>query len=167
MNKTGFISTAYDKVKRLVIKVRRLGLNDIQTGFQILPWGYDSNPVQLPGDMLIPIFSQTGVKGKNVIVGYIMRNQLTEPGEVRIFQVFEDGIGTSIWLRNNFIELGADTNHVAMYDPIETAMAQYTADINAELIKIQAAISALGGAYAIDPITLDLSAARSTKAKTG
>lgn len=161
MNITKLISTVKDNLTRLIVKVRRLGLSDVQTGYQLAPWGYDSNPVT--DKKYVPVFAKTGVKGETVIVGYIQQGMLTDPGEVRLFQIFEGELGTQLWLRNNKIELGGTTDAPVMHDALDLALQAEASAINTELAKISAAIGALGGAYAVAPISLDISAAKSTK----
>lgn len=165
MNITKLISTAHDSLNRLIVKVRRLGVNDVQTAYQLAPFGYDSNPVE--SKKYVPVYGKTGVKGETVIIGYIQQGMESQPGQVRIFQVTGEGVvGTELWLRNNFIELGGTANAGVMYEPLDLALQTQVNLINAELVKIAAAINVIApGAYVPVPIVLDTSLARSTKTK--
>lgn len=166
MNITKLISTTFDSLNRLIVKVRRLGLADVQTGYQVAPFGYDSNPVT--DKKYVPIYGKTGVKGESVIIGYVQQGMEAQPGQVRIYQITGEGtLGAEIWLRNDAIEVGGNSNAIAMYEPLDLALQGQVLDINLELGKIATAINAIvPGAYVPTPIVLDTSAARSTKSKT-
>lgn len=59
-----------------------------------------------------------------------------------------------------------DGDNLVKYVPLSTALGNYNTAVNGELTKIQAAISALGGAYALQPLTLDVSGAKVDNLKT-
>src|SRR5687767_2696330 len=92
------ISTELDKVNRRVAKFLRYGKNDTQTALQAGPYGVDSNPIR---DM-IAVYAPTSEKGDTVVIGYINKNQLAEPGEYRIFSTNVDGqVQASVHLKAN------------------------------------------------------------------
>lgn len=122
------ISTAFDAIKRRIIKVRVLGKDDIQTCFESSPFGVDSNPFK----DLQAVYAKTGDKGKTVIIGYIHKNQLAAVGETRLFSSDSaGGLKFWVWLKNDgTLELGGNTKHVANFEGLQTAFNELKTDFN-------------------------------------
>src|SRR5688572_1357771 len=92
------ISTELDRFNRRLAKFLRYGKNDTQTALQVGPFGVDANPIK---DM-IAVYAPTGEKGETVVIGYINKNQLAEPGEHRIFSTNASGaVQASVYLKTN------------------------------------------------------------------
>ena len=129
MQLTRVISTQLDNLNRRLIKVLRFGRSDVQTPFQALPHGIDSNPVK---DWLA-VYSETTEKGKPVIIGYINPDQLAEVGGTRIYSTDSDGaVQFAIYLRaDGTCEVGGDTDNMVRYSELETAFNTLRADLNA------------------------------------
>lgn len=163
MQITTIISTAYDSTKRLLVKVRRFGKSDIQTPFQANPFGVDSNPIK----GMKAIYSNTSEAGKNVIVGYINEDNLSEAGETRLYSTDENGVlKTYIWLKKNGdILLGGDTGNVVKYTELNLGLQQFKIDMQAELVKIAAGISAGGGSYSPATLSIDIADSKVNKVK--
>lgn len=128
MQLTRVISTQLDNLNRRLIKVLRFGRSDVQTPFQALPHGIDSNPVK---DWLA-VYSETTEKGKPVIIGYINPDQLAEVGGTRIYSTDSDGaVQFAIYLRaDGTCEVGGDTDNMVRYSELETAFNTLRDDFN-------------------------------------
>lgn len=131
MNLTKVISAAKDDLSRLVVKVLRMGRSDVQTGIAAQPYGVDSNPI---ADM-VAVYSKTGENGKAVIVGYLNKNQVAGPGELRLFST--DGNGAEVmyaWLRSDgTMELGGDTDFMARFSELKAGFDQLKSDFNSHV----------------------------------
>ena len=130
------ISSDFDDVKRRVVKLLRLGYSDVQTSDQANPHGIDSNPVK---DM-IAVYAETAQKGETVIIGYLNKDQLAEPGETRIYSTDANGVfKTSIWLKaDGTIEVGGNTKNLVRYQELEAAFNELTQNFNAFVEKYNA-----------------------------
>lgn len=128
MQLTRVISTQLDDLSRRLVKVLRFGRSDVQTPFQALPHGIDSNPVK---DWLA-VYSETTEKGKPVIIGYINPDQLAEVGGTRIYSTDSGGaVQFAIYLRaDGTCEVGGDTDNMVRYSELETAFNTLRDDFN-------------------------------------
>lgn len=135
-----------------------------KTADECSPFGDDSNPLK---DMSA-IFAETSVIGEPVIIGYIQKNRLAQPGEKRIFSLKEDNsLSTYIWLKNNEeIHINGDTDNFVKFTPLEQELLQMVTDINTQLTTIQASLLTVGGIYTPVPIVLDISTSKTEKIKT-
>lgn len=143
------------------IKVIQYGA---KTADECSPFGIDSNPV----DQLDAIFAETEVSGETVVLGYIQENRKSLPGEVRLYalDIFGEVEVTDIYLRNKgIIEIGGNKDNFVSYKNLNIALMKQNQDLMAELVKIQAAISALGGSYVFKNVDLDISASKTEKIK--
>lgn len=149
------LSSSYDQAKKRLIKLTRFGKSDTQTAMEAMPHGYDANPA--PG--LIAVYAETSEKGKEVIVGYLTKNQLANTGEVRIFSTDStNNLRNYIWLKDNSIILfGGDEFGGLVRVP----------NLTIELHKIQDDIKALKDALtAWTPVSGDGGAALKTAITT-
>lgn len=153
INLVKVLDSSIDLLNRRLVKVLRFGKSDVQTPFSVSAYGVDSNPIK---DM-IAVYSDTGEKGKTIIVGYINKNQLADKGELRLFSTDEVGVLKKyIWLKNDdTIEIGGDTDNMVRYSALATAF-------NAMLTDLNAARAAL----ALPPSTADISGAKIDEIKT-
>lgn len=158
------ISTELDKLKRRVIKVLRYGKSDIQTSIEVGPYGVDSNPIK---DM-IAIYSESGEKGKTIIVGYINKNQLAEPGETRFYSTDDNGgLKNYIWLKKNGdIEIGGNASHMVRFEQLDTEMQNLANFLTQQFTLISTGISTAGGAYTPGVAEINISQAKTPKIKT-
>ena len=121
-----------------MIKVDQFGAKE---PYECAPFGFDSNPVK---DMTA-VYADTSENGEPVIIGYINENQLSEVGELRLYNS-EQGY---IWIKNNnTIELNGDKRTIVAFQDLKTELENTIVKVNAELVKIQTAMTALGGVYA-------------------
>lgn len=123
------ISTEFDKLKRRIVKVRRLGKDDIQTAKEYSPFGEDSNP---PAGMRA-LFMETEEKGKTVVIGYLIEDKLAGVGEKRIFSIKDDGsLSTFIWLKSDgTMELGGNADFMVRFNKLKTGFDKLKQDVNA------------------------------------
>jgi hypothetical protein len=164
MNFTTVISTSIDSVQRRLIKVLRYGNSDVQEPMLAAPYGVDSNPIK----GMKAIYSATASKGDNVIIGFVNVNALAAEGELRFFSTDTNATEKFYaWLKNNgTLELGGNVDNLVRYAKLDQALQQEVIKINVELMKISAAISALGGAYAVQNVSVDISQAKIDEIKT-
>lgn len=115
---TKTISTAFDDLKRRIVKVLVSGKDNVQTATEVSPYGIDSNPIK---DMYA-IYAPTETKGKKVIVGYINVEKLAATGEVRLFSTNDSGaLQTFIWLKKDgIIEIGGDQNFAVRFNELKS-----------------------------------------------
>jgi hypothetical protein len=157
------ISTALKDAYRIV-KVLCLGKDDIREADEAAPFGIDSNPVA----NMIAVYAPTIDKSEAVIIGYLNAEQLAAPGEVRMYSTDADGkMKIYTWLKaDGTMEIGGDADNMVRYTALNTAMQNFKTLINAELTKVQAGISGVGGAYVKADVSVDISAAKITEIKT-
>lgn len=146
------------------IKVLRYGNDDVQETEQIGPFGIDSSPIN---DM-VAIYLDTTIKGEEVIIGYINKEQISAPGETRMYAVNDDGILKS-WIhlkKDGTIEMMGNGNNLVRFLSLENSLKAFKDSINTELVKVQSAITGLGGIYTISPLNIDISASKINEIKT-
>lgn len=121
------ISTAFDSIKRRIVKVRRRGKDDIQTAKEYSPFGVDSNP---PAGMRA-IFAETGIKGKTALIGYLNLDKLAEVGETRFYSLKPDKtLSTFIWLKNDeTMQIGGDTDFMVRFSKLKEVVDELQEDI--------------------------------------
>jgi len=113
------ISTEFGNANRRIVKILGFGKKDIQTPYESMPFGFDSNPTE----GMVALQANTGELGKTAIIGYINVNQLAEVGELRLYSTDENGVEKAyIWLKNDEnIEIGGNTDFMVRYSALETA----------------------------------------------
>jgi hypothetical protein len=157
MDLTKVISSALDSIGRRLTKIRRYSKDDTQTGFETSPFGTDANPIA----GMVAIYAETSVKGKQVVIGYINRNQLAQPGEHRIFSTDADGnLKFSIWLKaDGTCEIGGNANHLTRFEDLQTGFNQLLSDFNAH-------VHASNGAPPTTPSSASITNAKIDQIKT-
>jgi hypothetical protein len=163
-----------------MISFSRVKENILEKGFRILkviqfgaktadvvgPFGDDSAPLK---DM-VAIYGDTSESGDKVILGYLNKNQISQPGEKRIFSLDSNGnLSFDIILRTDgTCEIGGNTHNAVKYIPLNAAIQSQVAAINAELSKIALGLNAIvPGSYTVAPIQVDLTDSKNEKIKTG
>lgn len=164
MNLTKVISTAFDGIKRRLVKVQRMGKNDVRTPFEALPYGLDSNPIQ---DMVC-VYSPTGENGKDVIVGYLNKNQLADVGEFRTYSTDAEGnLKFYTWLKNDgTMELGGTADNLVRYQKLSDELTTFQNKLTTQLSLIAAGIATAGGSYSPGDVSIDISQAKIEEIKT-
>ena len=145
-----------------VLKVFQFGA---KTADVVSAFGDDSAPLK---DM-VAIYGTTSENGDDIIIGYINKNQISQPGEKRIFSLKQDGsLSFALHLKNDGnCEFGGNSDNLVRYNALNTALQQEKNLINTELSKIATAINGVApGAYTPTPITLDLIQAKINEIKT-
>lgn len=164
------ISSTIDAGRR-IIKMLRLGKDDIQTSYEAMPFGVDSVPIK----DLIALQMETGEKGKTVIVGYINKKQIADVGELRIYATNSAGVEQgSVYLKNTgeaqingtFIELNGAVNTAVKFAPLQTSLSAQDALINTNFTQIAAVLNTLApGAYVPTVVTTNIASAQEPTVK--
>lgn len=153
-------STSINSLGKRIIKFFEFGA---KTASEISPFGIDSNPIK----GMNAIHSQSSNNGESVIIGYINTNQLSEAGESRMYSVDENNtLKSFIWnKKDGKLWLNGNGYSSVRFEPLQSALNTQKDLINAELLKIQTAISTLGGAYAKTDITININNSKSEDVK--
>lgn len=108
-----------NKFGQRVVKFLGLGKNDTKTAVQIAPPGTDSSPTK----GMVAVYSRTTSKDGSVVVGYLLKEQLANPGEHRTFSTDKDGaLKFYIWQKDDgTCEIGGNGNNMVRYQELETA----------------------------------------------
>jgi hypothetical protein len=140
INITAYISSKVDDLMRRIVKLRRLGKDDVQTSIQAGPHGIDSNPVK---DMRA-IYLQTGSRKKTVVVGYLNQNALAEVGGSRLFSTNDKGEEqAAIYMRaNGDIELGGTDDFAVRFNELKAGFDQLVSDHNNTVTALNSLITA-------------------------
>ena len=150
------ISTEFGNEARRIIKVLGMGKKDIQTPYESMPYGMDSNPIK----GMVALQANTGEMGKTAIIGYINVNQLAKIGENRLYSTDEGGTEKAyIWLRNDEnIEIGGDSDFMVRYSELETAFNQLKQDFNTHIHTTTATVGPTAVPGVLTPPTVTSSA---------
>jgi len=145
------------KIKGFVdslVKFLRFGKGDVQTAPQAAQAGIESKPFADDNG----VHSTTSVQNESVILGYIYSFDNVNPGEIRIFARNTDGNEVfSMYFKNDgSVEFGGDADYLVKFAPLDAGLQTQNTAINAELAKIQAAITGLGGTYTRNQINVDI-----------
>lgn len=145
---------------KMIIKVLQFGA---KTAKQINPSGIDSNPL----DNLTAIYAETSNAGEAVILGYINKNYITDPGEIRIYSLDVSGAvkAYAYARKDGILELNGSGFSSVRFQNLKTAIDNQNTLINAELAKIQIALVAIGGVYVPGPISTNLTNCESSTVK--
>lgn len=154
-----FFEATIEQGKR-ILKVNQYG---VKTADESAPFGVDSNPIK----GMTAIYADTSNDSESVIIGYINENQIAQKGETRIFSLDENGnLKAFVWCKNNGeIHLNGNTYTAVKFEELKTAINNSDTLLNAELTKIQTAISALGGTYVKSNVTTNIDSSKSDKVK--
>ncbi len=152
-------SSVIEQGKR-ILKVLQFGA---KTANESMPFGYDGNPI---ADMTA-IYANTSNNSETVIIGYINKNQIAGVGETRLFSLDSNGaLKSFVWLKNDGdLQLNGDEYTSVRFAPLNTGLQNQNTLINAELTKIQIAITALGGAYTPAMVSTNIDNSESQKVK--
>lgn len=125
INLVRIINTSVDDLGRRVVKFFRLG-KTVETALQAMPYGVDAQPIE----DCIAVYSQTGIKGKSVIIGYINKNAIAGVGEHRLFSTDADGVVKFyLHLKNDgTCEIGGSADNMVRFSELETAFNQLKSD---------------------------------------
>lgn len=152
-------SSAIENGKR-ILKVLQFGT---KTAKECAPFGFDS---AAPENMTA-IFAETSNAGESVIIGYINKNQLAEPGESRMYSIDSEGeVMAYIYAKKTgVLELNGNDYFAVRFDPLNNALLDQQTKINAELAKIVVSITVLGGSYVNEPLVNSFENAKSATIK--
>ena len=152
-------SVAIEQGQR-ILKVMQYGP---KTANECGPFGLDSSPLE----NYTAIYAETANAGESLIIGYIQKTQLAKQGEARLFSLDSNGLlKAEIFCKaDGTIILNGGVNSSIRYEPLNTELQKLKNDINTELLKLQTAVTTLGGTYANAPLILDLTTAKSDTIK--
>lgn len=152
-------SSTIEQGKR-ILKVLQFGA---KTAKECAPFGFDS----AEAENMTAIFAETFNAGESVIIGYINKNQLAEPGESRMYSIDASGVVKAfIYARKNgVLELNGNEYFGVRFNPLNNALLDQQTKINVELAKIVTSISSLGGTYVNAPLTNTFELAKSETIK--
>lgn len=128
LNVVKVISTEADNMKRLLVKILRLGKSDVQTPINVSAYGLDSNPVK----DTVAIYVKTETDSNFFIVGYINKNCLAKPGEYRTFATDKDGVQKFYtWMKDDgTMEIGGNTNFAVKYNELKQENDKLKSTVN-------------------------------------
>lgn len=143
-----------------ILKVLQFG---VKTAGECMPFGEDGSPLS----NMMAVYAKTSNIAEPVIIGYINKNQLAQPGEKRIYSLRPDGtLSTYAWLHNDgTMELAGNGNNLVRYTALNNGLTAQDTAINTELTKIAVAIASLGGTYAPATINTDISESKINEIK--
>lgn len=146
------------------IKLTRFGRNDHQEVIQITPFGIESTPVK----DLKTIHTNTINDSKSLSIGIVCKHEKTQEGETRVYATNSAGVTQfEIYLKSNgTCQFNGTGEFLTKYNALDTALQASILALNTELGKIQEAIIALGGAYAFETVSLDISQSKATELET-
>lgn len=125
-----FVKVIESTLDTLGVKVKftRMGRDDVRETEQITAPGFESRPVK---DM-IAVYARTGHDGDDMVIGYLVKNAITDVGESRMFSTDEDGNEVfSIHLKNDgTAEIGGDADNMVRYSKLEEAFNQLKQDFD-------------------------------------
>jgi len=149
MNIVKVISTAYDNLKRLKVKIILFGKPD--NGFsveplEVSPHGIDSRPIPDARAM----YTTTATVGRSYVFGYVNANRKAEVGESRIYAVDTQGnLKFNIWLRadgtllQGTSEIPAEyTNFAVLYNETKQENDKLKSTLNTLIQKWNAFVAA-------------------------
>lgn len=118
------------KIQGAVSYVKYLGLgkSDVQETPQVSPYGIDSAPIK---DM-VGLYVETGVKGENVLIGYIFKSAVALPGEIKLYSQNEAGVEQAfIHLKNDGdIYFKGDDDRLVRYSKLKDALDEIEGKLN-------------------------------------
>jgi hypothetical protein len=157
--KSTFIQDSYR-----MVKVVRFGKDDVQEVSECSPFGVDANPIANMG----AVYAETIDDSEPVIVGYINKEQLASPGEIRLFSTDSDGnLKTYLWLKaNGDTLLGGDADNAVRYSKLNEGLTTFTNFLNEQLVLISTGIATGGGSYTPGTASIDISQSKIEEIKT-
>ena len=121
-------SFSLNNLMNRVVKFLGVGAKDVQTTEEIAPFGLDSG---VPKGY-IAVYSKTQLDGDSVVVGYVQKKALAEPGEYSFFSTDSDGVEqVRCWLRTDgTIELGGTGDYIPGFNELKSGFDQLKNDMN-------------------------------------
>lgn len=164
------ISTSNNDIGQLLTKLLKSGRSDVQEIITASTPGIDSVPVKDD----VALYEITDVNGENFVIGFLVKDRIAKPGEVRLFSRNEQGVEQIYaWLKDNGeIHFGGDTGNLTRFQELETAFNQLKSDFNALVnaynLHVHATPSGVSSTTAstATPSTADISGAKIDELKT-
>lgn len=127
MKLSKIISSAIEKGK-LIVKILGYGANDVQTVFNIQPFGIDSRPVK----GYRGIYADTASKEEKILIGVILESAIAEEGEIRFHSEDADKAEQAyLYLTaGGELHLNGDADNAVRYSELETAFNELRDDFN-------------------------------------
>jgi hypothetical protein len=110
------------------VKILVYGKADIRTAQQYMPFGIDSKP---PPET-VALYSNTGSDGEQAIVGYLLKSELTNSGELRLSSLDSSGVeNLYIHLKNNGrMEINGSDDNLVRYSVLKAGFDELKIDFN-------------------------------------
>lgn len=110
------------------VKFLRYGDSDVQEKKTATPYGIDSNPIP----EMIAVYAETGVKGESVLVGFINKNAIAQPGELRLFSTNTSGVEQAYlyFKADGAIHLNGTDDNMVRFSKLKTGFDQLRTDLN-------------------------------------
>jgi len=145
-----------------VLKVLQFGAKSAD---ECLPFGIDSVPIK----GMATIYAETSNDAESVILGVINESQEAEAGETRFYSMAANKIVKStVYLKKDgTIEFNGNTYSMVRFEPLKTGLQNSDTALNAELVKIQTALTGLGAIYTHVPVVTNIDLSKSEKNKIG
>ena len=122
------ISTSSNDIGQLLTKLLKSGRSDVQDVITSSIPGIDSVPVKDD----VALYEITDVNGENFVIGFLVKDRIAKPGEVKLFSRNEQGVEQIyVWLKDNGeIHFGGDTGNLTRYQELETAFNELKGKFN-------------------------------------
>ena len=89
--------TRKNSIKNLLVKVFGFGPKDVTESTEAQPFGIDSVPIK----GMVAVIARTAGQ-EDVVIGYIQKGRLADPGETRIFSVDSTGATKGyVWVKKD------------------------------------------------------------------
>lgn len=148
-----------------IVKILRLGESDVQTGYNVQPYGIDGN---IPAGYRA-IFSDTGNRGDKIIIGVINTKALAQVGELRLHSEKADSSESFvIHLKNDgTCEIGGSSDNLVRFSKLEEAFNELKEKFNTFAQNYSpGGPSSQGLPASIQPSNADISGAKINEIKT-
>lgn len=149
------------RVKRATaefIKILRFGKNDVQTADNVLPYGVDSKPIK----NVRAVHSDTSNDAESVVLGYLLKSEHTEEGEIRVYSTDTQGVESFFIMlkKDGTCEIGGGADFLVKYNELNTDLGSFITSLNS---KLTTAFTGVGGSWT--GISIDISSAKNTNVR--
>lgn len=155
-----FKSASIEGGKRII---KALTIGGAATAKQVYPFGFDSQPLE----GVTAIYSSTSNMDEAVIIGYINKDQLAEPGGSRIYSLGSSGeVSGFLYARaSGVLELNGSDYSAVRFQELKTQIDLLQTQINSQWPLIASGIATGGGVYTPTNVDIDLTSSESPTVK--
>lgn len=159
---------SFAKIKSSSIEVGKRILKSVTmsgaaTSKESYPFGFDSSP----HPDLTAIYAETSNMQEAVIIGYINKNQIAEPGESRMYALSAHGefLGFVYCRKDGTTSINGDAFSAVRFQELKTQIDLLQSQINSQLPLIASGIATGGGVYTPTNVSIDLTNVESPTVK--